>query len=57
MPTDIELARQRVAFRWVHGYTKRAILNGEWDRGNLVIDELEQVRYERASLKEEIADD
>lgn len=57
MPTDIELARQRVASRWVHGYTKRAILNGEWDLGNLVIDELEQVRYERASLKEEIADD
>ena len=57
MPTDIELARQRVASRWVHGYTKRAILNGEWDSGSLVIDELDLVRHERALLKEEIADD
>jgi len=57
MLTDIELARQRVASRWSAGYTKRAIINGEWDLGRLVKDELEQVRYERTALREEIADD
>ena len=54
---DIELARHRVAAQSVQGYTKRAIIAGEWDAGSLVQDALEMVRQERAAMQESNPDD
>jgi hypothetical protein len=55
--TDLELARQRLAAKWIQTYTKNAILNGEWDSGFMLKNELEQVRFERAALREINPDD
>jgi hypothetical protein len=58
MTTDIELARQRVAAKKVWGrVSERAILTGQWDEGDFIKDELQQVRFERAALKEVNPDD
>ena len=52
MISDIEEARERVAARWIQTYTKNAIINGEWDLGRLVKEELEQVRFERVAMRD-----
>lgn len=57
MISEIDVARQRVSLRWVQGYTKRAILAGNWDTGHLVQEELKQVQAERAKMKEVNPDD
>lgn len=49
MEDDIIIARRRVAERLSQPYNKRAVLNGDWDRGRLVQDELQLVRTERES--------
>lgn len=43
MKTPIEIARQRVADRYVQPYQINAILSGQWDTGSLVKDELQAV--------------
>jgi len=56
--SDIDLARQRVAQSKLWGrVSEQAILKGHWDEGSLVKNELEQVRLERAALKEINPDD
>jgi hypothetical protein len=40
-------ARQRVADRYPHAYTKNAILNGFWDGGNLVKEAYADIICER----------
>jgi hypothetical protein len=39
----VQQARRNVADRYFQGYTIRAILAGEWDRGRLVRDETERL--------------
>jgi hypothetical protein len=39
----VRQARRNVADRYAHGYTIRAIINGEWDTGCLVRDEVERL--------------
>jgi hypothetical protein len=34
--TILRKARQMVADKYAHDYTKRAILNGDWDSGQLI---------------------
>jgi hypothetical protein len=41
-------ARRRLADRTVQPYNKAAILNGDWDNGSLVRDELALVEAEQA---------
>lgn len=43
----IEIARQRVAARTAQPYNQRAILNGDWDTGRLVQDELRKIEAEQ----------
>ena len=58
MSTDIKLARQRVANKKLWGRpSEKAILDGYWDLGDIIKEELEQVRFERAALKEVNPDD
>lgn len=47
----IEEARRIVADRFPQPYHKRAITNGEWDTGNLVQHELEQLRKAKKNDK------
>lgn len=42
----LERARENVAARHIQTYHKHAILDGEWDNGNLVLDELARIRQE-----------
>jgi hypothetical protein len=44
----LAIARQRVAERYAQEYHKNAILRGEWDKGEIVQSEAEQVRREMA---------
>lgn len=44
--TPIEIARQRVADRIVQPYNKNAVLNGDWDTGSLVQNELKTLLIE-----------
>lgn len=39
----VRQARRNVADRYFHGYTIRAILAGEWDRGRYVREEVERL--------------
>lgn len=41
--TILEKARQNVAARYVHTYTKNAILGGFWDAGAFVREEYERL--------------
>lgn len=39
----VEAARQNVAARFVQAYHVNAILNGDWDNGFLITDEVERI--------------
>lgn len=45
----LEQARQNVADRYPHTYTKNAILGGFWDGGNIVRGEYERLMKKRAA--------
>lgn len=45
----LEQARQNVADRYAHDYTKNAILGGFWDSGSIVREEYERIVKEKAA--------
>lgn len=53
MTTPLETARANVASRYEQPYHKNAILNKEWDTGDIVKDELARIEG-LLHLKEEV---
>ena len=52
MATPIQKAREIVAARYSPPFVQRAIINGEWDSGSLVRDELAKVEALRKPRKQ-----
>jgi len=50
--TIIEQARARVADRYSQPYHKNAILNGDWDSGSIVQNEVKALEAEQEQCRE-----